>query len=97
MRLWDVCYCATGILSEASDEAYEKWLDILCGILHGYDLEGKLTQEEKQAVFYIICSIQMICIAYFESYDKFRELANTNRKMLQFIIRNKEHFDNILN
>ena len=97
VRLWDVCYCATGILSEASDEAYEKWLDILCGILHGYDLEGKLTQEEKQAVFYIICSIQMICIAYFESYDKFRELANTNRKMLQFIIRNKEHFDNILN
>lgn len=97
VRLWDVCYCATGILSEASDEAYEKWLDILRGILHGYDLEGKLTQEEKQAVFYIICSIQMICIAYFESYDKFRELANTNRKMLQFIIRNKEHFDNILN
>ncbi|MGI5852155.1 MAG: helix-turn-helix domain-containing protein, partial [Caldicoprobacterales bacterium] len=53
VRLWDVCYCATGILSEGINEAYEKWLDILAGILHGYNLEGKLTQEEKQAVFYV--------------------------------------------
>jgi len=97
VRLWDVCYCATGILSEASNETYEKWLDILAGILHGYDFESKLTQEEKQAAFYVICSIQMICIAYFGSHDKFRELANTNRKMLQFIIQNKKRIDNIFN
>ena len=97
VRLWDVCYCATGFLSEASNEAYEKWLDILGGILHGYDLEGKLTQEEKQAVFYVICSIQMICITYFESHDKYKELANTNRKMLQFIIQNKKYIDKIFN
>lgn len=95
VRLWDVCYCATGILSEAINEAYEKWLDILAGILHGYNLEGKLTQEEKQAVFYVICSIQMICIAYFGSHDKFKELANTNRKMLRYIIQKKKCIDNI--
>lgn len=95
VRLWDVCYCATGILSEAINEAYEKWLDILAGILHGYNLEGKLTQEEKQAVFYVICSIQMICIAYFGSHDKFKELANTNRKMLRYIIQKKKSIDNI--
>ncbi len=85
VRLWDVCYCATGILAEAGNEAYEKWLDILCGILHVYEIEGKLTQEEKQAVFYVICSIQMICIACFESHDEFKELEKTNREMLQFI------------
>ncbi len=95
VRLWDVCYCATGILSEGINEAYEKWLDILAGILHGYNLEGKLTQEEKQAVFYVICSIQMICIAYFGSHDKFKELANTNRKMLRYIIQKKKSIDNI--
>jgi len=95
IRLWDVCYCATGILSEGSDEAYEKWLEILSGILHGYDLENKLTPEEKQAVFYVICSIQMICIAFFESRDKYKELAKTNRQMLQFIVQNKEKIDNI--
>jgi len=97
IRLWDVCYCATGILSEGSNEAYENWLEILSGILNGYDLEGKLTPEEKQAVFYVICSIQMICIAFFESHDMYKELAKTNRQMLQFIVQNKEKIKNIFN
>lgn len=48
IRLWDACYCATGILSEASDKAYEKWLDILGGILNGYDLEGRLTRKKNR-------------------------------------------------
>lgn len=95
VRLWDVCYCATGILSEGSDEVYKKWLDILGGILHGYDYEGKLTPEEKQAVFYVICSIQMICVAYFESCDEYKELARTNRRMLQFIVQNKDQINTI--
>ena len=60
-------YCATSILSETCVRRYEKWLNILGGILQGYDHENKLTLEEKQAVFYVICSIQMICAAYFES------------------------------
>jgi Ser/Thr protein kinase RdoA (MazF antagonist)/AraC-like DNA-binding protein len=95
IRLWDVCYCATGILCESSDEAYEKWLSILSGILLGYDSEGKLTKEEKQAVFYVICSIQMICIAYFDSQDEFRQLAKTNRKMLKYIVNNKDEIQQI--
>ena len=93
VRLWDVCYCATGILSEGSQEAYGKWLEILGGILIGYDREERLTKEEKHAVFYVICSIQMICIAYFESHDKYRELAKTNREMLQFIVENKKQIE----
>ncbi len=95
VRLWDVCYCATGILSESSNEVYEKWLDILRGILHGYDAENRLSTEEKQAVFYVICSIQMICAAFFESRDEFKELAKTNRRMMQFIIQNKEEINSI--
>jgi len=91
VRLWDPCYCATGLLVESSADAYEKWLDILGGILHGYDSENKLTEEEKQAVFYVICSIQMICVAYFESREEFRELAKVNRKMLMYIVENKEN------
>ena len=89
IRLWDVCYSATGILSESSDEVYEKWLDILGGILHGYDSEGELSQEEKQAVFYVICSIQMVCVSYFESHEELKQLAKTNRKMLMYIVNNK--------
>lgn len=96
IRLWDVCYCATGILSEGSDIAYNKWLEILKGILTAYDLEGKLTKEEKQAVFYVICSIQMIFLAFLEGNDKYYELAKTNREMLQYIIRQREEIDKIL-
>lgn len=95
IRLWDVCYFATGILSESSDEEYEKWPEILAGILRGYDLEAKLTLEEKQAVFYAICSIQMICIAFFESNNIYKELAKTNRQMFKFIIQNKEKIKNM--
>ncbi len=95
VRLWDACYCATGILSESSDEAYEKWLDVLGGILHGYDSEGKLTAEEKQAIFYVICSIQMICVAYFWSREEFKQLAKTNRKMFMYIVNNKAKIQQI--
>ena len=95
VRLWDVCYCATGILNESGGEAYENWLDILSGILHGYDCEGRLMPEEKQAVFYVLCSIQMICVAYFESHEEFRQLARTNRKMLEFIVKNKAKINQI--
>lgn len=97
IRLWDVCYCATGILSEGSEEAYEKWPDILEGILIGYDLEGKLTPEEKQAIYYVICSIQMIFMAYLEGNDQYIELAKANRRMLQYIIRQKETIEKIFN
>jgi Ser/Thr protein kinase RdoA (MazF antagonist) len=88
VHLWDPCYCATGILSEwrGVDGIYEKWPDILTGILQGYNSVNPLTDEEKQAVYYVICSIQMICVAYFESVSELKELAKTNREMLQFII-----------
>ena len=41
-------------------------------------------------MFYVICSIQMICIAYFDSQDKYKALARTNRDMLRFIVENRE-------
>jgi Ser/Thr protein kinase RdoA (MazF antagonist)/AraC-like DNA-binding protein len=91
IRLWDVCYCATGILSEwrGVDNINELWFDVLRGILRGYDSVSPLTSAERQAVYYVICSIQQICIAYFESVPKYRELAKSNREMLMFIVQNK--------
>ena len=94
IRLWDICYCGTGILSESIDEDYQKWLDILGGILGGYDDESKLTPEEKLSVFYVICSIQMICAAWFDSKDEYKDLAKINRRILQFIIQKKEKIEN---
>jgi len=91
VRLWDPCYCATGVLCawQGVEDIQKKSPDILRGILHGYDSVCPLTAEEKRAVFYVLCSIQMICVAYFESIDEYKELAKTNREMLRFIAENK--------
>ncbi len=95
--LWDPCYCATGILSEQrnAENAYDKFLVILDAILHGYDSVNPLTAEEKQAIYYVICSIQMICVAYFESVNEYKDLAKINREMLVYIIDQKDRIDNI--
>lgn len=99
VRLWDPCYCATGILSEwrGVENTNEKLLDILDGILHGYDSVNPLTAEEKHAVFYVICSILMICVTWFEEQDGdvFKELAKTNREMFRFIVKNKTYITEI--
>ncbi len=98
VRLWDPCYCATGILSEwrGVGDIYEKWLDVLEGIISGYDNVNPLTFEEKQAIFYVICSIQMICIAYFESVTEDKELAETSREMLRFICENEMNIRKVM-
>lgn len=97
VRLWDPCYCATGILSEQRNtaNAYDKFLIILDAILHGYDSINPLTAEEKQAIYYVICSIQMICVACFESVNEYKELARINREMLVYIIDQKDRINNI--
>ena len=92
MRMVDVCYCATGILCEwrGVDNIEEKWPLVLEGILKGYNSINPLTAEEKQAAFYVLCSIQMACVAYFANIEEFQELAKTNRGMLQYIAKCEE-------
>lgn len=97
IRLWDPCYCATGILSEQRnvENAYDKFPEILNSILRGYDSVNALTAEEKKAIYYVICSIQMICVAYFENVNEYKDLAKINREMLLYITSQKQHINNI--
>ncbi|OEG20798.1 hypothetical protein BCR25_00370 [Enterococcus termitis] len=101
IRLFDPCYCATSILSSLSADQYEQWLPILNGILQGYDQENPLTLEEKKALFYVICAIQLICVAYFSDQDNAddttKQLAQTNRNMLEYIVQKKEEIQAIFN
>jgi len=91
VRLWDPCYCATGLLSEwrGVEGIFEKWPEILSAILHGYDSVNPLSAEEKQAVYYVLCAIEMICLAYFEGNDKLKDVAKVNREMLMYIVKNE--------
>lgn len=92
VRLFDACYCATGILSEAGKiaDGYEKWPELLKGIIKGYDSICPLTKEEKQAVLYVIYCIQMIFIAWLKGRDEDKTIGVENRKMLVWIWENED-------
>lgn len=93
IRLFDVCYAATGILSENfadNDEVMEKWLQIYQSIVRGYDEVIGLTKEEKQVLPYVVFSIQLICVAYFADKEEFAELAKVNEKMLARLMECRE-------
>lgn len=99
IRLFDPCYCATGILSEAGNitDGYEKWPELLRGIIKGYDSICPLTLEEKQSILYVIYSIQMMFIAWLNTYEENKSMAMENRKMLLWIWENSDKliFENL--
>jgi Ser/Thr protein kinase RdoA (MazF antagonist)/AraC-like DNA-binding protein len=94
IRIFDICYAATAILSESFAEndhiKLQKWLSIFKNIVTGYNNVCRLTDEEKQAIPYVIYTIQIICIAYFSDKEKFTELAKVNQKMLSWLYDNKD-------
>jgi AraC-like DNA-binding protein/Ser/Thr protein kinase RdoA (MazF antagonist) len=92
VRIFDPCYCATGILSESGNivDGYEKWPEILKGIIKGYDSVCHLSYEEKSSILYVIYSIQMIFIAWLNGRDEEKDIAIENRKMLIWIWENSD-------
>ncbi|HOP54534.1 MAG TPA: helix-turn-helix domain-containing protein [Bacillota bacterium] len=95
VRLFDPCYCGTGVLSEAVGivhDGFEKWPEIFSGIISGYDRNSKLTPAEKQAIPYVIYSIQMISIAWLEAYPQYKDIAVRNRTMLLWLWKNRDLF-----
>ncbi len=89
IKIFDICYCATAILSECFNNCEidkSKWLEIFSNLVNGYESITPLSEYEKQALPYVIYSIQIICIAYFSQFDKFNSLAQINIDMLKWII-----------
>lgn len=94
LRIFDPCYTATAVLSENFDRSTqepEKWFAIFQNIIAGYDSVAKLSREEKEAIPYVIFAIQFICVNYFSSREKYKELAEINLRMLEWLVENKEH------
>ena len=92
VRIFDPCYCATAILSEADniDNRFENWNEILRGIIQGYDDICNITPIEKGAIPYIIYSIQMIFIAWLGGKEEYKDLAIQNREMILWIWDNRD-------
>ena len=90
VRIFDICYCATAILSECFNNQinFKVWQKILNNLIKGYNRIDELSEYEIEAIPYVIYSIEIICIAYFSKYDKFEELTERNISMLKWLIEN---------
>ena len=93
VRIFDPCYASTAVLCDIfanNTVKPEKWLAVYQNIIVGYDNIARLSESEKQAVPYVVFSIQMICITYFSGLDKFKKLAQTNKNMLKWLVQNQK-------
>lgn len=93
IRIFDVCYMTTAILSEnfqKNEQEQEKWFRIFEDIVIGYDSVVKLSEAEKRAIPYVVFSIQFTCIAYFSDFEKYKELTDINLAMLEWLVQNRE-------
>ena len=94
IRLFDPCYAATsvlcGLFQRGKMEQLAGWIPMFRALLRGYDEVVHMTEAEKQAVPWVVLSIELICVGYFSAYDKFHALAQTNMDMLRWLMEHRE-------
>ena len=66
------------------------WLEIYRNILRGYDSVAHLTEEERQAIPYVLLANQFVCVAWFAGESKYPDLLETNKKMTLWLIDHRE-------
>ena len=100
IRIYDLCECANEILGEWSgwwrelrdiENIHGKWTEILAGILQGYDSVNQLTDEEKEAVYYVMRYIKLNGINGWDGI-KYEGWYKTNCENLLYMIDNEEKF-----
>lgn len=69
IRIFDICYFLTGLLSEEIDQPLSKseWLNTVKSVIAGYESITKLSYEEKDAVPCVMECIEILCAAHFIS------------------------------
>ena len=92
IRIFDPCYAATAILSEnfESDniDKLKQWLTIYKKIMYGYDEVVKLSDDEWKAIPYVVITNQLISTAWFSEQENYRDLYETNKKMVEWMLDN---------
>ncbi|MBQ6163922.1 MAG: phosphotransferase [Clostridia bacterium] len=93
-RIFDPCYAATAILSETYEDGNEalflQWVEVLKEIMLGYDSVVRISDQEKEAVPYMILANQFVATAFFADKDKYAELYKINKKMTEWIVGNMD-------
>ena len=91
IKIFDLCYFMLGLLSEEEllDISEEHWFDILKYFFEGYEQEIKLSAEEKQAVPYVMESIELLFAAWFLEQDDIK-CAEDAMRIFKFVEKNEE-------
>lgn len=91
-RLFDPCYTATAVLSESfcrEDLPWETaWPVFARAVLAGYDAVSPLTPAEWQAAPTLMLGNELLALAAFVDSSRYREVFETNRRMLGWMLRN---------
>lgn len=88
IRLFDITWCA----GEINTHPIGDYLAMLGGIVKGYDHVSPLTPEEKQSIYYVLCTACMNTIAY---CGDGLDVSQRNAEALVFLAANKDLFSHI--
>ena len=94
-RIFDPCYAATAVLSETFGQNNDTWLETYRDIICGYDSVAHLSDDERNAIPYIILANQFVCVAWFSEQDKYAELFEINKRMTRWLIHRFEELKDI--
>lgn len=95
VRIYDLCYAATAVLSETFGQDNDRWLEIFRDMICGYDSVAHLTEEERKAIPYVILANQFVCVAWFAEQDQYAEIFQINRRMTAWLMEKLEELKDI--
>ena len=91
-RIFDPCYMATAVLSESygRDELPWRtaWPVFARALLQGYDERCPLSPAEWQAASTLMLGNELLALAAFADSSRYREVFETNRQMLGWMLEN---------
>jgi len=93
VRIFDITWAAGEINAQPDINLYLKTLKEM---IKGYDSINPLTEEEKQAFYYVICATSMSGFGYFEEIGETFDLFNRGNRAMVFLSKNKRLFSNII-
>ncbi|PET71267.1 hypothetical protein CN514_07670 [Bacillus sp. AFS001701] len=88
VRIFDICYCATSILSEVFSEQTlrQEWIIFVDKLFSSYNSINNLSENEINSVWHTMLCIQTIFMAYFIDYPS---IFDINKDMFLWIYENK--------
>lgn len=93
-RIFDPCYCATGLLVEGWQEEAnrQKWFATLGSIVDGYFETVQPSFDERRHIWTMLLEIQLIFIIWLNETEQSRE-ADLNEKVFMWLAGNKAAVD----